>query len=94
VHRFVFRNGRVVVVGVVNSDQLLRRDFSRNGLRASRLPCLHHINERSDRTPTGRARYFPAAVALQECGRVGTPSQPGQHTRRGPPTLWGPQEFP
>lgn len=33
VHRFVLRDGRVVVVGVVNGDQILRHYFSCKGLR-------------------------------------------------------------
>jgi hypothetical protein len=69
-HRFVLCDGRIVVVGVVNSNQVLRHDFSCNGLRAGRLPCLHNIDERPGRNSTKRPRNFSAAAALKECGRV------------------------
>jgi hypothetical protein len=35
-HCFALCDGRVVVIGVVNSDQILRHDFSWNGLGGTR----------------------------------------------------------
>src|SRR6516225_8721807 len=61
-HRFVLC-GWVVVVGMVNSNRILRHDVSCNGLRMSRLPCLHHIVERPDRNSTKRPRNFPSAAS-------------------------------
>jgi hypothetical protein len=62
-HRFVLCDGRVVAIGVVNSNQILRHDFSCNDFRAGRLPCLHDTVERPDRNSTNRRRDFPAAAA-------------------------------
>ena len=51
--------GRVVAVGVVNRNQILRHDFSFScRLWAGRLPCLHHIDERPDRNSTKRGEFF------------------------------------
>jgi hypothetical protein len=74
-HRLGF-DGRVVVVGVVNRNQILRHDFffSCNGLRAGRLPCLHDIVERPDRNSTNRPRNF-GRVTAATCA---TASMPGQ----------------
>src|SRR5262245_19159982 len=62
-HRFVL-DGRVVVVGVVNSNQVLRHDYSCNGLRAGRVSSLHYLVERPDRNSTNRPKNIPAGFAL------------------------------
>src|SRR5208283_626805 len=57
--------GRVEVVGEGISNQIIRDgfSFSRNGVRAGRLPCLHYIDERPNRNSTTRPRYFaPSAL--------------------------------
>src|SRR5262249_47396162 len=47
-----------VIVGVMNRNQILH-DFSCKGLRAGRLPCLHHTVEWPDRDSTNRPRNVP-----------------------------------
>jgi hypothetical protein len=56
---------------VVNRNQILRHDFTCNGLRAGRVPNLHCLVERPDRNSTNRPKNFPAAAALKEV-RTGT----------------------
>src|SRR5580698_316878 len=63
-HRFVLCDERVVVVGMVNRNQKLSHDLSSKVLRASRLPCLHHLVEWPKRNSTIFPRKFPAEFAF------------------------------
>src|SRR5882757_4382273 len=67
-HRFGY-GGRVEVVREVVSNYVLRHVFfSYNGLSlkswAGRLPCLHHIVERSDGIRQGGKESFSSALEL------------------------------
>jgi hypothetical protein len=52
-HRFVL-DGRVVVVGVVNSNQILHDDFSNDGVRVARYSDFTMLDEWPDRNSTTR----------------------------------------
>jgi hypothetical protein len=53
-HLFALCDGWVVVVGVVNSNQILQDDFSNDGLRVARYSEFTMLDEWPDRNSTTR----------------------------------------